>query len=333
MFAAGIVTAVCLIGTRVFGRRAGVLGAASLRARRAVLTTPRRPTRMPYFWFAVALVVLQPPRSPAPARLRRLRGGRHALECAQRTRHARLFLLMPVPIVERLWREHRAAAPRGRRSRALTDRRLADLRPAWPRSCSARATTCCSTSTGFAHVAFSSGRAAPSIDVRADAHRLVAPGARTAWLMQQSLGWPFLIVACAGLLMALARRSTRLESVWLLTPVVSYYLSFITVILHTLRPLRPANVFRAGRVRGCSLRPVLSAGARSRTWRMAVVAAMFATPCSTRAPWTSSRSATRGIGAALAGRSRAAHRRRGVHVRSESAQSGAVPSRQHRPPG
>ncbi|HEY3884313.1 MAG TPA: hypothetical protein VGL62_03845, partial [Vicinamibacterales bacterium] len=51
-------------------------------------------------------------------------------------------------------------------------------------------------------------------------------------LTEQSLGWPMTIAAAAGFAIALARPAARRPALWLMLPAVSYYLTFINVILY-----------------------------------------------------------------------------------------------------
>jgi dolichyl-phosphate-mannose-protein mannosyltransferase/PA14 domain-containing protein len=54
----------------------------------------------------------------------------------------------------------------------------------------------------------------------------------TIQLVERNCGWPMFVVIVAGVALALASRSRRRVAVWLLAPAVSYYLTFINLVLY-----------------------------------------------------------------------------------------------------
>jgi hypothetical protein len=189
---------------------------------------------VPYlFWFAVSLVfylrVLQ------QLTLRDFIGLAACATLAVCTKDQAygLFLLMPVAIVERLWRAHRDAGRRHPLIDALFDRRLLsaaavalvlfvvlhNLAFNW---------------SGFKdHVQLIIGPASqsyrdfePSLAGRLALFRLSVHIVLLAW------GWPMCLVSVVGLVLAMASPAHRRVALWLALPIVSYYAGFIDVVLY-----------------------------------------------------------------------------------------------------
>jgi hypothetical protein len=277
VMAAGIVTCACLVGTRIFGGRAGLLGAAVFALVAPFLYYAKTAnTDVPYlFWFAVCLVIYLD--LLARLRLRDFIGFATAatLSVCTKDQAYGLFLLMPLPIVYRLSQEHRAMRASSPIWRALVDRRMLAAAVT-----SAVLFSVCHNLlfnwTGFLeHVAFIVGPGSVTYQVY---DRTLSGWAQlsglTAWLVQQSFGWPFVAAGVTGLALALASRRWRLESLWLLTPAVSYYLSFISVVLYNydrfVLPICLVLSIFAGFAFDRAL------GTTRRVWRTVLVAGVFA---------------------------------------------------------
>ena len=94
----------------------------------------------------------------------------------------------------------------------------------------------------------------------------------TIRVFARSWGWPMFLAASIGTALALASRAHRRVAILLLVPIVSYYLTFINVILYTydrfLLPVFLVLALFGGYALDAFTRP-------GRAWRTAIVAAMF----------------------------------------------------------
>ena len=94
--------------------------------------------------------------------------------------------------------------------------------------------------------------------------------------MRYMFGWPLTAIVAAALASGLARKTTTPSLGWLLVPVLSYYATFVGVVLFFFdRYLLPIAVVLALYV-GWWLEQFLAPGVRARRARVAIVAAAFA---------------------------------------------------------
>jgi 4-amino-4-deoxy-L-arabinose transferase-like glycosyltransferase len=231
----GTLVAVYFSGAQAFGRRAGVLAAAMF-----ALVTPfvyyakTANLDVPYlFWFGLSLVFYL----RALDRLA-LRDFISLAVCATlaictKDQAYGLFLLMPLAIVERLWRAHRNA---GRRSPLISA--LFDSRVVWAAVVAIGLFVALHNlvfnSSGFKdHVQLITGPASetyrdfePTLAGRLALLRL------SAHIVLQAWGWPMCLVSAAGLVLAIGSPTQRRIAMWLAVPVVSYYATFINVVLY-----------------------------------------------------------------------------------------------------
>jgi hypothetical protein len=275
---AGTVAAVCVAGTHAFGRRAGLFAAAIM-----ALTAPflyyakTANVDVPYlFWFALSMVFY----------LRLLTGLRLAdfvlfaacatCSIATKDQAYALYLLAPLVVVARLWIANRERALPHALVRALVDRRLL----------AAAATALVvfvvcfnlvfNTSGFIEHVRFITGPGSANYRVfepTFDGHlQLLGLSAR---LTRISLGWPFFVLAIAGIVAAAITPGLRLLTVWLLAPAVAYYVGFIDVVLYNYdRFVLPICLVLA-LFGGFAIDLLLTARIGVRVWRLAGVAAVF----------------------------------------------------------
>ncbi|HEX6463549.1 MAG TPA: glycosyltransferase family 39 protein [Vicinamibacterales bacterium] len=274
----GCVAATGVAGALAFGRRPGLWAAAIM-----ALTTPflyyAKTTNpdVPYlFWFAVSLVYY----------VRILQGGTRrdyvlfaafaTFSVCTKDQAYGLYLLMPVPIVVEIWRANRSANRPRAFLRALIDPRLW-IAAATSAVLFALIHNMLFNWNGFMqHVRFITGDGSAP-------YRVFEPTLAGRWklflltldLTQQSLGWPFSIAALYGLVYAIVRPETRRLSLWLLVPVVSYYFSFIDVIVYNYdRFMLPVCLILA--LFGGVTFDELTAPRDMRTWRVALASAVFA---------------------------------------------------------
>jgi hypothetical protein len=97
----------------------------------------------------------------------------------------------------------------------------------------------------------------------------------TLELVELSWGWPLTLVGVAGVWLALRSPRNRIHAVWLLLPAVSYYVTFINVVLYNydrfVLPICLVLALFAGLALDRFLRSARIVG-----WRSAVVAGIFA---------------------------------------------------------
>jgi hypothetical protein len=267
VMAAATLVAVFFVGRRAFGARVGLFAAAL-----AALSAPfvyyakAANVDIPYLlWFTISLVFY----------LRVLDGGARsdfvgwgvAAACAVCTKDQAygLYLLTPIPVVIESWRAKRPiAAPLGvaAAAAAVTFALVHNL---------------IFNAAGFAgHVRTILGPASQgyrAYDPTLTGH--AALFAATLRLIPQSLGWPATIVCAAGTVVVLSRRSYRRRALWLLVPVVSYYLSFISVVLYNYdRFLMPVFIVMA--LFGGVALDTLASASSAPVVRRAAVALVFA---------------------------------------------------------
>jgi len=241
---AGTVLAAALCGTQVFGKRAGAFAAAIV-----ALTTPfvyyskTANVDVPYlFWFACSMVFylqiltnLADPalaESPNPVPFVLFSACATFAVCTKDQAYA-LYALMPAPIIYYIWRANRAALRPRPLLRALIDTRLV-----------AAALTAIVLFALCQNLLFNAGGdvnhfrllTGPSVAF----FRVFEPTVSghfkllmlTVRLIQVSLGWPLFLACVAGMPIAAATPRGRRVTVWLVLPVVSYYLGVIDLVLY-----------------------------------------------------------------------------------------------------
>jgi hypothetical protein len=280
-FGAGIVAAAALVSARVFGRRAGVFGGTAFAlVLPFVYYAKTANTDVPYlFWFAVSMVFYL--RVLESLRLTDflLFASAATLSVCTKDQAYGLYALMPVPIVYQIWRLNRCHGARRPLLRACFDRRL------WAAALCAAVLFALSHNLLFnldgfrSHVRYIVGPG--SEDYRVFDQTLgghVALLRLTAWLLQQSFGWPITIAAAAGVIIALASRTHRSAAVWLLVPAISYYVGFLDVVLYAYDRFVLPICFVLAPFAGLACDRVLSIarGRMERRWIAAGIAAAFA---------------------------------------------------------
>jgi hypothetical protein len=274
----GTLLAVYAGGARAFGRRSGVFAAAMF-----ALVTPfvyyakTANLDVPYvFWFALALVfylrVLQ------QLALRDFIGLAVCATIAVCTKDQAygLFLLMPIAIVERLWRANRHAGRGLPLKDVLLDRRLL--------SAAAVAVVLfvvmhnlTFNASGFRnHVQLIVG---PASETYRDFEPSLPGRLSLLWLsvriVLMAWGWPMCLVSIAGLVLALGTPAHRRVALWLALPIVSYYAGFIDVVLYNYDRFMLPVCLVLSLFGGLAFDRFLTANAAS-TWRWAVASGVFA---------------------------------------------------------
>jgi hypothetical protein len=279
----GVLVGVFICGSRAFGTRAGLFAAGMT----AVLTpfiyySKTANPEVPYvFWFTVSLVFY--------ARLLRTLAAKDAVLfaaaatiaiCTKDQAYA-LYLAAPFVIVHHLWQSNRDR----RLSRPLA-RAVFDVRVGL-----AAATVAVLFILIYA-VPFNPGGLVDHV------RDITGPGSRpyrmfeptlagrmallrlTADLNQRSWGWPLWLVSVFGVALALKEPHSRQIAITLALVIVSYYVGFIDVILYNYdRYLLPVCVVEAllgGVALDRALRWSPGVTRASRSWRMALVAGVFA---------------------------------------------------------
>jgi len=273
----GVVAAACLAGSRAFGRRAGLLASAAF-----ALTTPflyyakTANVDVPYlFWFAVSIVfylrMLDSLRLPDFI----LFAGAATLAVCTKDQAYGLYLLVPVVVVERMWRVNREDGRPWPFLRVFADLRIV--------AAVVTAAVLFAASHNFlfnfggfvAHVRLIVGPASESYRVfESNAAGRWALFRLTIYLIRVSTGWPLFLVGTAGTALALMSPGVRRVSIWLIAPVVSYYLGFINVILYNYDRFVLPVCFVLAIFGGFAIDAVLTRSRGSR-WVLAVVAASF----------------------------------------------------------
>jgi 4-amino-4-deoxy-L-arabinose transferase-like glycosyltransferase len=235
LFSAGIVVSVWWLGRRAFGKRAGLWGAACFAlVAPFVYYAKTANTDVPYlFWFALSMVFYIRILDALRMRDFLLFALTATLSVCSKDQAYGMYALMPIPIAYQLWREHRRAGRARPLLGAMFDRRL------WAAAGTAAVVFAACHNLLFnwrgfrAHLDFIVGPGsvdyqlfAPTIAGQIELLRL------TLWLIQQSLAWPLTIACLAGLVLAFRTSKLREVSVWLLVPALSYYLTFLAVILY-----------------------------------------------------------------------------------------------------
>jgi 4-amino-4-deoxy-L-arabinose transferase-like glycosyltransferase len=276
--AAGIVAATGAAGARAFGRRQGLWAAGMM-----ALTTPflyyakTANVDVPYlFWFALSLVYYVRILTGGSLRDYVLFATFAACSVGTKDQAYGLYLLMPVPIVVEIWRANRSEQRPQAFLHALIDRRL------WIAAVTSAVLFALIHNVAFnrdgfmSHVRFITGDGSAPYRV----FDATPAGRRDLFLLtldltQQSLGWPFTIAVVYGLTFAIVTPRTRRISIWLLVPVVSYYFSFINVILYNYDRFMLPVCLTLALFGGVTFEELATPG-RIRTWRLAAASLAFA---------------------------------------------------------
>jgi PA14 domain/Dolichyl-phosphate-mannose-protein mannosyltransferase len=276
---AGTLIAIYLCGSRAFGRRAGILGAAMM-----ALVTPfvfyskTANVEAPYvFWFALSLVFFVRWLRSYASRDAVLFALAATLAVCTKDQAYGLYLTAPFVMIFAVWQRNRARQRSMAVVRAVLDAQL------WMAAAGAVAI--------FAlvhNVAFNpSGFMAHLRDITTSrlGYRMVESTLAgrlellrlTLDLNLRSWGWPFWIVTLAGVIVAFKEPESRRVAVCLALVIASYYVGFINVILYNYdRFLVPICVVQA-MFGGVALDRFLSPSTRSvRPLRVALVASAFA---------------------------------------------------------
>jgi hypothetical protein len=266
VMAAGTVLVTFFAGRRAFGPRAGLFAAAMLALSAPfVYYAKAANVDVPYmFWFSLSLIFY----------LRVLVGGTlsdfiwwgvtAAFAVCTKDQAYGLYLLMPLPVIVEMWQRKEPIV--GRLAAAGS---AAGITFALSHNLLLNASgfiTHVETITGHASRGYRAFE--PTL-----AGRLELLGA-TLRSIPLSWAWPMTIICAAGVVVALVTPARRRMAVWLLVPVVSYYLGFINVALYNYdRFLLPVFVVLAV-FGGCALDRFTPRSSR-RVWQRAAVAAIF----------------------------------------------------------
>jgi hypothetical protein len=285
VMAAGIVCAVYVSCRMVFGRRAALF-AAALFALVApfVFYAKLANVDVPYvFWASISLVfylrILSPQRIHGPAREARPRdyawfAATAMFAICTKDQAYGLYVLTPFVIVWEEWRRQ----PRERRSvtTAIFNRRIGVAILV-----GVAAFLICDNVIfnyrGFiTHVQMITGAGSQAYQAfdatlagRWDLFKL------TVDLSQQAMGWPFFVASVSGAALALLNPIYRRAAIWLLVPIVSYYFTFIDVVLYNYDRFMLLECVILALFGGFALAQLTAAGAAFR-WRAAVAGAAFA---------------------------------------------------------
>lgn len=275
---AGLVGTAYLCGAETFGRRAGLLAAALFAMVPPFLYYAKFANMdVPYlFWWGASMVFY----------LRLLRGlrlrdfvlfaGSATLSIGTKDQAYGLYVLVPIVVIQQLWRFHRRAGAAHPLWRALIDRRLM--------AAAATAIVLCVVAnnlifnlSGFQeHVRFIVGPGSQN-------YRTFEPTQSghlgllrlTMRLIEESFGWPSFVAAIAGLGLALTTPRLRGVTLWLAVPAVSYYLTFINVVLYNYDRFVLPICFILALFGGLALDRLLGSTARRRSWRLVAAAAVM----------------------------------------------------------
>jgi hypothetical protein len=233
--AAAIVAAACVCGTRAFGRRAGLFAAAIVASTTPFLYYAKTANvDVPYiFWWTLSMVCYLRLLERGRTRDYVLFGAAAALSVCTKDQAYGLYLLVPLVLLEQIWRTNRQAAVDRAFLRALFDGRLIAGAIASAVLFVIANNILFNLSGFIAHVQFITGPGSAAYRVYeptlAGHLALLRTSVR---LTELSMGWPLFFVSVVGLLIAFATPSQRRVAIWLVVPVVSYYLGFINVVLY-----------------------------------------------------------------------------------------------------
>jgi hypothetical protein len=276
--ASGIVIAAYVCGKRAFNRRAGLFAAAMVALIAPFLYYAKTANvDVPYiFWFSISLVFYLRLLDTLATRDFVVFAAAAALAVCTKDQAYGFYFLMPIGIIYRLWRARRDAGQDASVWRVLVDRRLV-IGAITAAVLFVLAHNLLFNFHGFVqHVRDITGSS--SQDYRMFDRTFVGRMTLlrfTGDLIARSLGWPFTIVALAGVALALTSAHGRRMTFLLALPVVSYYLSFINVILYNYDRFVIPICFVLALFGGFAFDRLLAA-VRVRVWRIAIVGGVFA---------------------------------------------------------
>jgi hypothetical protein len=275
--AVGTVVAACLCATRAFGRRAGVFAAAAMAlANTFVYYAKTANIDVPYVgWWAISMIFY----------LRLLEGDRlsdyvwfaifGALSIATKDQAYALYLFVPIVIVWRRRELQRAGGAGARWWRAVVDPRLGIAAAIVVAALAVFENPLFNWTGLVTHLQAAVGPASKDYQMfNRTASGYLDLLALTTHLTQTALGWPLFLISLAGIGIALSQRELRQTSVWLLAPALSYYVSFLSVIMYTYERYILPFCFVLALFAGLAFDRFLQS--RGRRWRTALVTLVFA---------------------------------------------------------
>ncbi|MCU1385690.1 MAG: hypothetical protein JWL71_4387 [Acidobacteria bacterium] len=277
--AAGILLAAYACGARAFSRRAGLFAAAMMSVVTPFVYYAKTANLdVPYlFWFALALVFYL--RVLDNLALRDFLGfaACATLSICTKDQAYGLFLPAPFAFVYRLWQVNRATGTRRPLARALFDARLW-----WAAAVAvvlfAAGHNVMFNASGFVeHVRFITGPASVSYrDFEATLAGRMALLRLSIDIVRMAWGWPMFLVAVAGVVLAVQTPAHRRAALWLALPAVSYYASFVNVVLYNYDRFMLPVCLILSVFGGFAFDWWLSDDRRGRPWRAAVAGGVFA---------------------------------------------------------
>lgn len=278
---AGILVAVYLCGKRLRSAWSGVYGAAALATLVLFVAYSKVSNiEIPYvFWFAVALVFyLRFVESPTArdAALFALAGG---LSVTSKDQAYGLFLVTPLVVVARIWKERRANGEAMAIVRSLIDVRVIGAGIVFLAIYAVGNNlffNYSGTRTRMEFLSSSGARMVADFDMfEAMPARRLGVVAQTVRLAQQSSGWPMFAVGIVAWLSALWHRTTRHFAIALTAVVLGYYVGFINLVMYCYdRFLLPVLVVQAV-IAGVWMDRFLAPGVTGLTWRRLGIALVF----------------------------------------------------------
>jgi hypothetical protein len=276
----GLLLATFLCGRRAFGWRAGLFASLALAlAAPFIYYAKTANVEVPYlFWLAGTFVFyLRVLTDEANAMDYVWWAAFGTLAIATKDQAYAICLPMPFVVVYEMWRRNAADGRPRSLARALSDRRLIAAGVV-ALLLFAVCENVLLNASGFAqHVAFITGRKMQSY--RAFAPTLAGRLALlrvTVELVQRSWGWPLFIVSIAGVVHALISPRYRRVAIWLLIPVVSYYVGFIDVVLYNYDRFVMPICFVLALFAGVAMAQFTARATANRVWRMGIVTAALA---------------------------------------------------------
>jgi len=276
--AMGIVIAAYVCGVRTFSRRAGLFAAAIVALVAPFLYYAKTANLdVPYlFWFAVSLVFFLRLLETLALRDFVIFALAAMTGICTKDQAYGLYVLMPIAILIRLWREKTGVRGWRRAMQTLLDPRIVIATLAAVLLFVVIHNLVFNLRGFIEHVRVIVGPGSQDYRMfEATAAGRLGLLRLTGDLIARSMGWPLLIVSVAGVALALRSARGRWLTFVLALPVVSYYLTFINVILYNYDRFVLPICFVLALFGGLAL-DRLFASARQRVVRMALAGAAFA---------------------------------------------------------